>query len=171
MFRQREGTTRAARPDGIASIAEETASASTESASSTEELTASMEDMTIFVLNHFLEMAMNLQRVASRFKIDNDVQEENEVVVMASSGSKRSEQTRLSSKANGAKPNYPSKTNLNRSGRARSRRGSRKRRQSAASTQTREGPTYAKGKQVDELTNDEERMVLYLLGKETFVSG
>ena len=70
MYRQREGTMRAAKTvDGIASIADETAAASEESASSTEELTASMEDMTARALS-LSEMAMTLQKVASRFKIE-----------------------------------------------------------------------------------------------------
>jgi methyl-accepting chemotaxis protein len=55
--------------DGIASISEETASASEESAASTEELTASMEDLTARAQS-LSEMATNMQRSVSLFKID-----------------------------------------------------------------------------------------------------
>ncbi len=72
---QKEGTQRAARSvDSIASIAEETASSAEESASSTEELTASMEDMTARAQS-LSEMATDMQKVAGRFKIDNDTGE------------------------------------------------------------------------------------------------
>ncbi len=69
---QKSGSQRAAKSvDDIASIAEETASASQESAASTEELTASMEDMTARA-QALSEMAINLQRVASQFKIEDE---------------------------------------------------------------------------------------------------
>jgi methyl-accepting chemotaxis protein len=69
---QKSGSQRAAKSvDDIASIAEETASASQESAASTEELTASMEDMTARAQT-LSEMAINLQKVASQFKIDDE---------------------------------------------------------------------------------------------------
>jgi methyl-accepting chemotaxis protein len=67
---QMAGTERVAKSiDTIASVAEESASAAEESASSTEELTASMEDMTARA-QELSEMALNLQRSAGRFKID-----------------------------------------------------------------------------------------------------
>ncbi len=70
---QKAGSQRAAKSvDDIASIAEETAAASQESASSTEELTASMEDMTARA-QALSEMAINLQKVASQFKIEEEV--------------------------------------------------------------------------------------------------
>ena len=69
---QKSGSQRAAKSvDDIASIAEETASASQESAASTEELTASMEDMTARA-QALSEMAINLQKVASQFKIEDE---------------------------------------------------------------------------------------------------
>ena len=78
MISQKDGTQRAAKSvDGIASIAEETASSAEESASSTEELTASMEDLTARA-QALSEMAVNLQRVAGRFKISDDLEEVNE---------------------------------------------------------------------------------------------
>jgi methyl-accepting chemotaxis protein len=66
---QESGTEKIAKAiEDIASIAEETASASEESASSTEELTASMEDMTARA-QELSEMAIALQRSASKFRI------------------------------------------------------------------------------------------------------
>ncbi|MFW9875244.1 MAG: methyl-accepting chemotaxis protein, partial [Candidatus Thorarchaeota archaeon] len=62
--------------DSIASIAEESASASEESASSTEELTASMEDMTARA-QELSETAIALQKKASRFTIEGELNEEN----------------------------------------------------------------------------------------------
>ncbi len=80
MKAQKEGATNVAKAvDGIASIAEETASASEESAASTEELTASMEDMTARA-QALSEMSVNLQKVASQFKIDEAMQEEPEEI-------------------------------------------------------------------------------------------
>jgi methyl-accepting chemotaxis protein len=74
MKTQKDGATKAAKAiDGIASVAEETASASEESAASTEELTASMEDMTARA-QALSEMAVNLQRIASQFKIEDSVE-------------------------------------------------------------------------------------------------
>jgi methyl-accepting chemotaxis protein len=75
MRAQKEGANKAARAvDSIASVAEETASASEESAASTEELTASMEDMTARA-QALSEMSVNLQKIASQFKIDRDTDE------------------------------------------------------------------------------------------------
>ena len=75
MKAQKEGAAKAAKAvDSIASVAEETASSAEESAASTEELTASMEDMTARA-QALSEMSVNLQKVASQFKIDVDTDE------------------------------------------------------------------------------------------------
>jgi methyl-accepting chemotaxis protein len=82
MQAQKEGANKAARAvDSIASVAEETASASEESAASTEELTASMEDMTARA-QALSEMSVNLQKVASQFKIEDANNEASEATTI-----------------------------------------------------------------------------------------
>ena len=109
MKAQKEGASKAASAiDSISSVAEETASSAEESSASTEELTASMEDMTSRA-QALSEMAVNLQKIASQFKVDREGDDPKTVSSEQSSKAGPSRTAPHRSPIGAKKPGMPSK--------------------------------------------------------------